>query len=363
MADDRDDASKTEEPTAKRLDEARRKGQVPLSREVNNWFVLLAATLALAALAPTLAADARRLLVLFLEQPHAIAVDAGGLRVALLDAVWGAARAAGPVLGAVAIAGIGAGVAQIGWLWAPAALAPRLEKLSPLKGLKRLFGPAALLEFAKGMVKLALVGGVAWWVMAPELDRLALYADREVAATLALLGGLCLRLAGAVIAVMTVIAGLDMLWQRLKFRRDLRMTRTELRDEYKEQEGDPMVKAKLKQIRAERSRRRMMQAVPKADVVITNPTHYAVALKYDRERMNAPFVVAKGVDRVALRIREIAEGAKVPVVENPPLARVLHAAVDLDSEIPPEHYKAVAEVIGYVLRLKAGTAPARARAG
>ena len=356
MADDRDDSSKTEEPTAKRLDEARRKGQVALSREVNNWFVLLAATLALVALGPALATDAQRLLVLFLEQPHALALDPGGLRLALLDAFWAGTRAAAPLLAAIAVAGVAAGLAQVGWLWAPEAVRPKFEKISPLQGFRRLFSPSALLEFVKGIAKLALVGWVAWWVMAPEFDTLEIYADRELAATLALLGRLCLKLTAAVIAVMTVIAGLDLLWQRLKFRRDLRMTRTELRDEFKEQEGDPMVKAKLKQIRAERSRRRMMQAVPKADVVITNPTHYAVALKYDREKMNAPFLVAKGVDGVARKIRELATAAKVPVVENPPLARALHATVDLDREIPPEHYKAVAEVIGYVMRLKGGRA-------
>jgi len=356
VADDRDQSSRTEEPTPKRLEEARRKGQVALSREVNNWFVLLAATLALAAFAPTLASDARRLIIVFLERPHELALDAGGLRAALLDAFWAAVQAAAPVLAAIAVAGLAAGLAQAGWLWAPEAIRPKLEKISPLQGFNRLFSPSALLEFAKGVAKLTIVGWVAWWVMAPELDRLPVHTDRDLAVTLALLGRLCLKLAGAVIAVMTLIAGLDLFWQRLKFRRDLRMTRTELRDEFKEQEGDPMVKAKLRQIRAERSRRRMMQAVPKADVVITNPTHYAVALKYDRERMNAPFVVAKGVDNVALRIREIAAEAKVPVVENPPLARALHATVDLDDEIAPEHYQAVAEVIGYVLKLKRGAA-------
>ena len=358
MADDRDDASKTEEPTARRLDEARKKGQVALSREVNNWFVLLAAMLALLATAPSMAADARRLIELFLRHPHELSVDPAGLARALADAVWSAAISAAPVFGAIVVAGVGAGLAQAGWLWAPEVVMPKLDKISPLAGFKRLFSGTALVEFAKGIVKLGIVGWTAWWVLEPEFDTLGLYADRDLAATLALLAKLCLRLLAAVVAVMTVLAGADLLYQRLKFRRDLRMTRAELRDEYKEQEGDPMVKAKLRQIRQERARRRMMQAVPKADVVITNPTHYAVALKYDRDRMDAPVVIAKGVDRIALKIREVAEGAKVPVVENPPLARALHATVDLDREVPQEHYKAVAEVIGYVMRLRKETASA-----
>ncbi len=362
MADDRDDASKTEEPTPRRLEEARKKGQVALSREVNNWFVLLAATLALLVVAPAMATDARRLLALFLSHPHELSVDPAGLAGALSEAARTAAFAMGPVLGAIAIAGVGAGLAQAGWLWAPEAIKPKLDKISPLAGFRRLFSATALVEFAKGIAKLGIVGWTAWWALEPEFDGLGLYADRDLGATLALLAKLCLKLLAAVVAVMTVLAAADLLYQRLKFRRDLRMTRAELRDEFKEQDGDPMVKAKLRQIRQERARRRMMQAVPKADVVITNPTHYAVALKYDRDRMDAPFVVAKGVENVALKIREVATAAGVPVVENPPLARALHATVDLDREIPPEHYKAVAEVIGYVMRLRnAGGAKAATR--
>jgi flagellar biosynthetic protein FlhB len=185
-------------------------------------------------------------------------------------------------------------------------------------------------------------------------DSLPLMVLRDVQQSLVEVSSLTLKLLFVVVAATVVIAAADLLYQRLKLQRELRMTRTELQDEFKEQEGDPMVKAKLRQIRQERSRRRMMSAVPKADVVITNPTHYAVALKYDRDAMDAPVVVAKGTDRVALRIREIAEENKVPIVENPPLARALHASVDIDRAIDPEHYKAVAEIISYVWRLKAG---------
>jgi flagellar biosynthetic protein FlhB len=217
-----------------------------------------------------------------------------------------------------------------------------------------LFSSASIVEFLKGLLKMAVVGWACWLVAAPEFERLPLFILREPAASLTVIADMTLRMLIAAVAVMTLIAGADLGYQRVRLRKELRMSRTEIRDEYKEQEGDPMVKAKLRQIRQERSRRRMMQAVPKADVVITNPTHYAVALKYDRDTMEAPIVVAKGLDRVALKIREIADANRVPVVENPPLARALHATVDLDDPVPPEHYKAVAEVIGFVWRRRGG---------
>ena len=206
---------------------------------------------------------------------------------------------------------------------------------------------------------MAIVGWACWLAAAPEFDRLPLYVLREPAASLGLLGAMTLKMLIAAVAVMTLIAGADLAYQRIRLRNELRMSRTEIRDEYKEQEGDPMVKAKLRQIRQDRSRRRMMQAVPKADVVITNPTHYAVALRYDRDAMEAPVVVAKGLDRVALKIREIAEANRVPIVENPPLARALHATVELDDPVPPEHYKAVAEFISFVWRRSGASVAAR----
>jgi flagellar biosynthetic protein FlhB len=352
MADDRDDASKTEEPTSKRLDEARKRGQVAMSREVNNWFVLLAATLALAFLAPGIGHDLKRLMVRFLGGAHELPADGAGLRDELLGVSLATGLAIGPVMLAILVAGIASGVVQVGWLMAPEAMKPDLGKISPLKGFSRLFSTASVVEFVKGIVKMAAVGAAAWFVLAPELDVISLYVARAPEASLAALGALVLKLLIAVVAVMTLIAAFDLVYQRIRLRRELMMTRTEVRDEYKEQEGDPAVKAKLRQIRAERSRRRMMQAVPKADVVITNPTHYAVALKYDRETMEAPILVAKGFDRIALKIREIAQENDVPVVENPPLARALHAAVELDQPIPPEHYRVVAEIISYVWKLR-----------
>lgn len=350
MAGEQDEASKTEEPTQKRLDDARKRGQVAVSREVNSWFVLLAATLALAALAPTLTVQTKTLLLTFLSEPHQVRVDVANFRDLAVGLSWATLVAIGPIVGAILVAGIAAGILQIGWLYAPEAITPQFSKVSPLQGMKRLFAGAALVEFAKGLLKMAVVGWACWLVAAPEWERLSLFILREPEASTLVLAEMTLKMLIAAISIMTLIAGADLAYQRIRLRQELRMSRTEIRDEYKEQEGDPMVKAKLRQIRQERSRRRMMAAVPKADVVITNPTHYAVALKYDRDTMDAPIVVAKGLDRVALKIREIADANRVPIVENPPLARALHATVDLDDPVPPEHYKAVAEIIGFVWR-------------
>jgi len=359
MAGEQDDASKTEEPTAKRMDDARKRGQVAMSREVNSWCVLLAATLTLAAFASTLAAQTKTLLLTFLSEPHQLRIELGTIRDLAAELCLAVAIAIGPVVGAILAAGIAAGILQIGWLYAPEAIAPQFSKISPLQGMKRLFSGASLVEFAKGLLKMAVVGWACWLVAAPEFDRLPLFILREPAASMAVLSAMTLKMLIAAVSVMTLIAGADLAYQRIRLRNELRMSRTEIRDEYKEQEGDPMVKAKLRQIRQERSRRRMMQAVPKADVVITNPTHYAVALRYDRDTMEAPVVVAKGLDRLALKIREVADANRVPIVENPPLARALHATVDLDDPVPPEHYKAVAEVIGFVWRRRGGEGAAR----
>jgi flagellar biosynthetic protein FlhB len=361
MAEGQDDASKTEEPTAKRMDDARKRGQVAVSREVNSWSVLLAATLTLAALAPSLADRTRAMLVGFLAEPHLLRVDVSNIRDLVLDVCVATAIAIAPIIAAILAAGLAAGIVQIGWLYAPEAIQPKLSKISPMQGFKRLFSAASLVEFVKGLLKMAIVGWACWLVAGPEFDQLPLYILRDPAASLALMGAMTLKMLMAAVAVMTLIAGADLAYQRIRLRNELLMSRTEIKDEYKEQEGDPMVKAKLRQIRQDRSRRRMMQAVPKADVVITNPTHYAVALRYDRDAMAAPIVVAKGLDRVALKIREIAETNRVPIVENPPLARALHATVELDEPVPPEHYKAVAEVISFVWRRRGEASAGRRR--
>jgi flagellar biosynthetic protein FlhB len=208
------------------------------------------------------------------------------------------------------------------------------------------------MELLKTILKFIIVGGVVVAILVPKASLLAEMPARDVEAMLPAIYVLTLKLLGGVLAVMAALAGADYLFQRYQHLKRLRMTKQEIKDEYKQTDGDPMVKARLRQIRMERSRKRMMAAVPEADVVVTNPTHFAIAMKYDHGRMEAPKVVAKGVDHLAARIRALAEEHKIPIVENPPLARALYASVDVDQEVPPEHYRAVAEVISFIMKLR-----------
>jgi flagellar biosynthesis protein FlhB len=356
MAEETDDSQKTEDPSQKRLGDAHQKGQVAVSREINHWFILFAAVMALMIFVPGAFSRLGRALVVFFESPHAIQVDSNGIRSWLTGLFIEIGIAIGPILALLMLAGIAATLLQIGPLFTFEPIKPAFSKVSPMRGVSRLFSMQAVMDFVKGFAKLGVVGAVAWVLMRPEFDRLERFYDFDAMELLAVLEQLSLRLLGGVVAVMAAIAGFDLFYQKLAHIRKLRMSRQELRDEYKESEGDPIVKGRLRQIRMERARRRMMQEVPKADVIITNPTHFAVALRYDQVAMGAPVLVAKGTDLVARRIRELAEEHKIPIVSNPPLARALYATVELDQEIPPEHYKAVAEVIGFVMRLRRGRA-------
>jgi flagellar biosynthetic protein FlhB len=347
-----DESQKTEDPTQRRLDQAREKGQVAKSQEINHWFIFLGMAVVVTVFATSMARGVVGTLRQFIEHPHAIRIDTLQLREVLTDtlAQIGLALLL-PVLVIVMVA-LAAGLVQNGLLISFESLKPKPEKLSPLKGLKRQFSAKSLAEFVKGVAKITVVSGVIMVLMWPQLDLVPNIAGMELTDFAALLRDMVARILIAVLAIMTLIAALDYLFQKHQHRKQLRMTKQELKDEFKQSEGDPMVKSRLRQIRMERARKRMMAAVPEADVVITNPTHYAVALKYDNQSMNAPKLLAKGVDTVAGKIREIAKEHEIPIVENPPLTRALYQSVDLDQEIPPEHYKAVAEVIGYVMRLK-----------
>jgi flagellar biosynthetic protein FlhB len=359
MADERrDDSQKTEEPTQKRLREARDKGQIAKSQEVGHWFMVLAFAITVGYLAPGMAGGIAEALGGFIARPHAAAMDAAGLRDLLLETASLLGLALLPPFGLAMAAAVSAGLIQSGVVFSLEPMRPKLEKISPASGLRRMFSARALAEFVKGIVKLVIVAAVVGLVLWPERRLIPSVVTMDLAQFLALMQSLGFRVLLAVLAVMTVIAGLDFLFQKHQHTKQLRMSRQEVKDEFKQTEGDPMVKARLRQIRVERARQRMMAAVPEADVVIANPSHFAVALRYEPGSSGAPRVTAKGVDSLALRIREVAEECDVPVVENPPLARALYDGVELDQEIPPEHYKAVAEIIGYVMRLK-GKLPAR----
>jgi flagellar biosynthetic protein FlhB len=350
VADERDQSERSEEPTQKRLDEAIRRGDVVKSQEVNTWFIIGAATLALMIFSDSMGAGLKTALRGLIANAHQVAFDGGGL-MRLMDRLGAeiVAAAAVPFLLLMAAALVG-NMIQHRFLWSTEPLQPRLSKISPAAGLKRLFSRQALVNFAKGLAKLALVGGVMAALLWPERNRLDGLVDTDPVGMLALTRSLSLSTLGVVVAVLTVIAALDYLWQYRQWHERQKMSLRELKEEFKQTEGDPTIKAKIRQLRQTRARKRMMAQVPKASVVITNPTHFAVALQYERG-MNAPVCLAKGADLIAQRIRTVAEEHGVPIVENPPLARALYPTVELDQEIPPEHYKAVAEVIGYVMRL------------
>jgi flagellar biosynthetic protein FlhB len=236
-------------------------------------------------------------------------------------------------------------------VWSSELLMPKASRISPLAGLKRLFSKQALVNFAKGLFKITLIGVLMIWLLWPDRRRLDGMVATDPAAVLPLTEKLAVKLLASVTAALAIVAVLDYLYQYQVWFARQKMSLRELKDEFKQTEGDPTIKGKLRQLRQSRMRRRMMSAVPKASVVITNPTHFAIALQYERG-MNAPVCLAKGVDSLALKIREVATAHGIPIVENPPLARALHATVKPDEEIPPEHYKAVAEVIGYIMRLR-----------
>jgi len=360
MADEQDASQKTEDPSQRRIDEAEQEGNIARSQELNYWFMIVGATMVVVLFTGPMARRVTQLVAPFLASPDDIATDPGNLGRVLFDLFTSLGLTLLPALAVVGLAGLAGTLIQHRPVISFEVLVPNLSRLSPLNGLKRFISPRGGLEFVKALLKLAVIGGVVVTVIWPKLDILPLMMTYDVGAILLTAKSLAVSLLTAVIAIMLAVAGADMFYQKWSLLRSLRMSKQEVRDEAKQSDGDPAVKARIRAIRNDRSRRRMMAAVPEADVVVTNPTHFAVALKYDSATMEAPKVVAKGQDLLALRIREIAAEHKVPIVENPPLARALHGACEIDREIPVEHYRAVAEVIGYVMRLK-GRSPAAPR--
>ncbi|MBL8557625.1 MAG: flagellar biosynthesis protein FlhB [Hyphomonadaceae bacterium] len=351
MAEGAEEDDKTEEPTQKRIDDARKRGEIVYSSEVGAAFSLLAVTFIVAFMAGPAAGAIGHALRGALSNAHELPTDGRAL-MSLYMALGGKILAA---VGLVGLALIAAGVAsrfvQDQPVWSAKRLEPKLSRLNPIEGAKRIFGKQAAGNFAKTVAKFAVVGVAVGWALWPRDGTLSILPTLDIAALGPLMQERALSLLIACTCAAAVIAAIDYIFVRQAHFKRLRMTRHELKEEFRQSEGDPQIKAKLRQIRQERAKRRMMSAVPDATVVITNPTHYAVALKYDREESPAPTCVAKGVNEVALRIRETAEQNGVAIVEDPPLARALYATADIDEPIPREHYEAVAKVIGYVLRL------------
>ncbi len=350
MADDSDDTEKTEDPSQKRLDEALEHGNVVKSQEVNTWFVTAGSALVLMSFSTSAAGEMTTLFRNILANAYQIPVDGPALALTFEQvSVRVASAIALPIL-LLALAAVCGNMIQHRLVWSVDALMPKLSRLSPMEGAKRMFSKQAVVNLVKGLLKLVIVGAVFAALMWPQRHHFEDMVMMAPEALLPLTRVLSLQLFGAVVAILALIAAADYLFQYQQWFERQKMSLREVKQEYKQSEGDPKIKAKIRQLRANRSKKRMMTAVPKATVIITNPTHFAVALQYERG-MAAPICVAKGVDSLALKIREVATLHDVPIVENPPLARTLHAAIEIDQEVPAEHYKAVAEVIGYVMRL------------
>ncbi|HET9161599.1 MAG TPA: flagellar biosynthesis protein FlhB [Caulobacteraceae bacterium] len=349
MAETEDAASRTEEATPHRLEEARKKGDVAKTPDLPQWASLAGAFGVLAIAGGYLMQRLAASLVPFLTHAGDLSVEQGGGVFVLKQAAYASAPILLTVMLAAGFAGAFGHVVQHGFLWNPGKLAPDLSKLNPMTGLQRMFGVDSLVQFLKTLLKVACTGFVAWMVIKPHAMELTNLAAMEPGAIVPAVASLLKALFFAILAFLGVTAAIDWLWQRYRFSVRMRMTREEVKEDFRQSEGDPHIKAKLKQMRLEKAKRRMMQNLPKATVVVMNPTHYAVALRYEPSETPAPQCVAKGLDDLALKIRAVAEQHGIPIVEDPPLARSLYAAVDIDDIIPPHHYEAVAKIIGFIM--------------
>lgn len=351
MADDTED--KTEDPTQKRLDEALEKGDVVKSQEVNTWFVIAGGTLVLSTFSGSIGSGILMPLRNLIANSWMIRTDGAGLLALTQSLGYAVVAAIGVPFLLLALAAIAGNMVQHQLVWSGEQLKPKFSKISPAAGFKRLFGKQAVANFLKGLFKLIALGAVMVAVLWPDRMRMESFLRVDPAELLPAITGMTVHLLAAVVAILAAVAIADYFFQYRTWYERHKMSLQEMKEEFKQSEGDPHVKGRIKQLRVQRAKKRMMAQVPKASVIITNPTHYSVALAYDRS-MSAPICVAKGVDIIAFKIREVAKEHDIPIVENVPLARALYATVELDREIPVEHYHAVAEIIGYVMRLRRG---------
>jgi flagellar biosynthetic protein FlhB len=344
------DLEKTEPASPRRLEKAREEGDVARSRELVTFALLATGGAALWLTAGSLGEQLAAILRQGLRFERDTAFDTSRMTAQAASAAIGSLQALAPALAVMLVAALVSPMMLGGWMLSPAKLAPNFGKLDPLAGLGRMFSLDSLAELAKAVLKLLLVGGVAWWVISSDVAALmSLMAEPTHAGlqhALRLVAGSC----ALIIASLLLVAALDVPWQLWSYYRKHRMSREDLRQEQKESEGDPQVKGQIRRQQQQMARRRMMAEVPKADIVVTNPTHFAVALKYNGD-MAAPRVIAKGTDMVALRIRELAQQHRIPLLEAPPLTRALYRHTDLGQEIPAALYTAVAEVLAWAYRL------------
>ena len=350
--EDDDEASKTEEPSERKIEKAKEEGDTAISQDAKSFIMFLAMLAVVWMVIPLMFRWFYGYSIKFIEMPENIPMDAAHLQREFISAAVALLKILSIPFVIFIVFGVAASISQTGFIYAPKKLAPNWNKLNIFAALPNFINMRKVVESLKGILKICIIAYVGLIVIKPYLDDVNLLPTMAPISILSFIHKIVVLLIFTVVIAIFVLAVADYLYQRYSHLKKLRMTKQELKDEYKEVEGDPLVKSRIRQVRMERAKHRMMENVPRADVVVVNPTHYAVAMEYKMEEMDAPVVVAKGVDFLALRIREIAEEHEIPIVENPPLARALFASVEVDQQIPPEHFKAVAEVIGYVMQLK-----------
>lgn len=348
------DGDKTEPATPKRREEARKKGQLAHSREIPSALVLLAALGVMFFTGSQMFQDLSGLMRSVFQDVATLSLEEHSLILFLFQLLYQMLVILMPLMIVTMLAGIGANLLQVGFLFTAEPLKPKFSMLNPITGIKRLFSLRALAELAKSLLKIILVGGIAYLMLSNDVDQIPSLMHMGITDIVSFFARVSLRIGLFTCLAMIALAAFDYAFQRWQHEKSLRMTKQEVKDEVKQREGDPTVKSRIRSIQLEMARRRMMASVPEADVVITNPTSLAIALKYDAENMMAPKAVAKGAGFIAERIKEIARKHRVPVIEHKPLARALFKSVEIGGMIPTSLYQAVAEILAYVYRLKAG---------
>lgn len=357
MAGDADDSQKTEEPTARKLSKAFEEGNIAKSQDLSTWMTLAAGCCVVIFGGGMMATRLMEGLLRFFQSPHTIDFNGRALQLMFVDVMVLVASIVAIPFGVLMLAGVMGNLVQNPPNFSTKPIEPKLSKINPMKGFGRIFGVQGWINLGKALVKLVAITFIVYLVVGPDMPEILGLTQVDPAALFGVIKALVAKILLAILIFTLVIAVADLIYQRYTHKQKLKMSRKEVSDEHKDMEGDPHVKNKIRQLRREKATARMLENVKNATVVVMNPTHYAVALRYEEGESSAPVCVAKGLNEVALRIRAIAEEHKVTVVENPPLARALHATVEIDEEIPEEQYKAVAEVIGYVFRLRAKAKP------
>jgi flagellar biosynthesis protein FlhB len=352
MADGNKDQEKTEEATSKRREETREKGQVAKSRDLASIAVLGSCLVYFYFGGSAIASQLMDLMKAYFRLSGQLSLSVDNIQSVLLDFAFKTFLLLIPFLLVALLSGFFANILQVGFLFSTEAIAPKFSKIDPIEGFQRLFSLRSFVELLKSILKIAIIGFVAYLTIQSESDTIVPLMDYNVPDILAYIGRVSFKILYTTCWVLVVLAVLDYIYQKWEYEKSIKMSKQEIKEENKQSEGDPLIKGRIKRLQREMARKRMMSAVPKADVVITNPTHLAIAIRYDPETMNAPLVVAKGADFLAQKIKEIARNHAVPVIENKPVAQVLYKMVAVEQSIPENLYTVIAEILAQVYSLK-----------